>query len=115
MAFPVCSLSLNLLKFFFKYIPYSEALYVDSLGGHKCWTDMCEAWMGATSTTARVSSVAPIGNVCIVIPYNSLYVHDQPECICGISLIFYRRRYPMLEHIQKYLWPRLCKLDQRTL
>ncbi|XP_065625622.1 transcriptional activator DEMETER isoform X2 [Quercus suber] len=23
--------------------------------------------------------------------------------------------YPMLESIQKYLWPRLCKLDQRTL
>ncbi|CAL9198321.1 unnamed protein product [Musa hybrid cultivar] len=23
--------------------------------------------------------------------------------------------YPMLETIQKYLWPRLCKLDQRTL
>ncbi|XP_062198659.1 protein ROS1A-like isoform X2 [Phragmites australis] len=23
--------------------------------------------------------------------------------------------YPMLENIQKYLWPRLCKLDQRTL
>ncbi|RXI06547.1 hypothetical protein DVH24_025683 [Malus domestica] len=24
-------------------------------------------------------------------------------------------RYPMLESIQKYLWPRLCKIDQRTL
>jgi hypothetical protein len=24
-------------------------------------------------------------------------------------------RYPMLETIQKYLWPRLCKLDQQTL
>lgn len=23
--------------------------------------------------------------------------------------------YPMLEHIQKYLWPRLCELDQLTL
>ncbi|TQD82572.1 hypothetical protein C1H46_031888 [Malus baccata] len=23
--------------------------------------------------------------------------------------------YPMLESIQKYLWPRLCKIDQRTL
>jgi hypothetical protein len=63
MAFPVCSLLLNLIKFFLKYIPYSKALYVDSLGGHKCWSDMCEAWMGATSTTARVSSVAPLGNV----------------------------------------------------
>jgi hypothetical protein len=82
MAFPVCSLSLNLLKFFPKYIPCSEALHVHSLGGHKCWSDMCEAWMGAASTIARVSSVAPIGNVCIVILYSSLYVHDISLMFC---------------------------------
>ncbi|XP_024037730.1 protein ROS1 isoform X2 [Citrus clementina] len=26
-----------------------------------------------------------------------------------------KAKYPVLESIQKYLWPRLCKLDQRTL
>jgi hypothetical protein len=39
--------------------------------------------MGATSTPARVSSVASIGNVCISIscnPVASLYKCDHPEC-----------------------------------
>ncbi|KAM1401089.1 hypothetical protein ACFX2F_028283 [Malus domestica] len=30
-------------------------------------------------------------------------------------LTIFLSRYPMLESIQKYLWPRLCKLDQRKL
>lgn len=32
----------------------------------------------------------------------------------GLSFML-PHRYPVLESIQKYLWPRLCKLDQRTL
>ena len=75
----------------FKYIPYSEALYADS-GGHQCWSDMREAWMGATSTPARVSSVAPIGNVFIfILCCWSLSIYDQPW---HISLIFYNEGIP---------------------
>ena len=42
--------------------------------------------------------------------------------VCMYNISIYKKvltkmscRYPVLETVQKYLWPRLCKLDQRTL
>ncbi|XP_050945060.1 protein ROS1C isoform X5 [Cucumis melo] len=58
-------------------------------GGYQCWTHSCKIRMGTSSATARITATASFGAV--------------------------SNQYPVLESIQKYLWPRLCKLDQRTL
>ncbi|WVZ93012.1 hypothetical protein U9M48_039035 [Paspalum notatum var. saurae] len=50
-----------------------------------------------------------VGRICVRLGWVPL--QPLPESL-QLHLL---EMYPMLEHIQKYLWPRLCKLDQRTL
>ena len=86
MAFPVCFLVPRPPKIFSSIFLILK-LYADS-GGHQCWSDMREAWMGATSTPARVSSVAPIGNVFIfILCCWSFSIYDQPWHIIWSSIM----------------------------
>uniref|UniRef100_A0A0E0JFL6 HhH-GPD domain-containing protein n=1 Tax=Oryza punctata TaxID=4537 RepID=A0A0E0JFL6_ORYPU len=50
-----------------------------------------------------------VGRICVRLGWVPL--QPLPESL-QLHLL---EMYPMLENIQKYLWPRLCKLDQRTL
>ncbi|CAL5021913.1 unnamed protein product [Urochloa decumbens] len=50
-----------------------------------------------------------VGRICVRLGWVPL--QPLPESL-QLHLL---EMYPMLEQIQKYLWPRLCKLDQRTL
>ncbi|KAJ6851585.1 transcriptional activator DEMETER-like [Iris pallida] len=50
-----------------------------------------------------------VGRICVRLGWVPL--QPLPESL-QLHLL---EMYPMLETIQKYLWPRLCKLDQRTL
>ncbi|KAL5703067.1 Protein ros1a [Ranunculus cassubicifolius] len=38
-------------------------------------------------------------------------IHQLPDSL-QLHLL---ELYPVMDQIQQYLWPRLCKLDQRTL
>ncbi|KAJ4766537.1 demeter-like protein 3 [Rhynchospora pubera] len=50
-----------------------------------------------------------VGRICVRLGWVPL--QPLPESL-QLHLL---EMYPILENIQKYLWPRLCKLDQRTL
>ncbi|KAF0911763.1 hypothetical protein E2562_012271 [Oryza meyeriana var. granulata] len=50
-----------------------------------------------------------VGRICVRLGWVPL--QPLPESL-QLHLL---EMYPMLENIQKYLWPRLCKFDQRTL
>ncbi|OAY69909.1 Protein ROS1 [Ananas comosus] len=65
------------------------------------------AGVGTTSTASGVSAIASSRTV-------GLLLFSVNIKIC---FMYYEAcpRYPMLETIQRYLWPRLCQLDQETL
>jgi hypothetical protein len=83
-------------------------------GWHQCWADMCKARLGAYPTSSWISSITSPRAVS-VLHFLNIYFVMYFKINFLIFFLFGCQRYPVLETIQKYLWPRLCKLDQKTL
>ena len=88
-------------------------------GWHQCWSHMCKIGVGAHSTPSWVSTVTSLGAVSVMhcprrLCHLWVFVFFQLKYET-VTFFLYCHRYPVLETIQKYLWPRLCKLDQQTL